>query len=60
MAIWLHLKEGAKLVDDKMRKLLLTNYAKVNAKRRERKVKKLQGTIWQLYQAGQYQQGDQI
>ena len=34
MALWLHLKEGSKLVDDKLRVKLHTNYADMDAKRR--------------------------
>jgi len=32
MALWLHLKEGSKLVDDKLRVKLHTNYADMDAK----------------------------
>jgi len=60
MAIWLNLKEGSKLVDDKLRQKLLANYATVDAKRRTRKLNKIRGTVRQLYQTGNYNEGEQL
>ena len=60
MAIWLNLKEGSQLVDDKLRKKLLTNYAAVDAKRRTKKLSKVRGTVRQLFQTGQYVEGEQL
>jgi hypothetical protein len=60
MALWLLLKDAATRVDDKLRKTLLVNYAKINLQRRQKKVTKLRGTVRQLYENGQYQLGDQI
>lgn len=49
MAIWLNLKDATKLVDEKLRSTLLTNFAKVTAARRAKKMSKLKGTVRQLY-----------
>jgi hypothetical protein len=60
MAIWLHLKEGAKLVDDKLKTKLHIAYAELDNKRRSRKLNKLKGTVRQLYQNGQFAEGENL
>jgi len=60
MALWLHLKEGSKLVDDKLLAKLQANYAAVDAQRRSKKLTKIKGTVRQLYQNGLYDEGDQL
>jgi hypothetical protein len=60
MAIWLILKDGAKLVDDKLRAKLLSNYAALNAKRRSKKLNKIRGMVRQLYQNGQFKEGEDL
>jgi len=60
MAIWLNLKEGSKLVDDKLRAKLQTAYAELDNKRRTRKLTKLRGTVRQLYQNGQFAEGEHL
>jgi len=60
MAIWLHLKDGSKLVDDKLRTKLYTAYAELDNKRRARKLTKIKGTVRQLYQNGQFDEGDDL
>lgn len=60
MAAWLHLKDGTKLVDDKLRAKLLANYAAVINKRREKRVSRLKGTVRQLYQDGNFEAGEEL
>ena len=60
MAIWLNLKDASRLVDDKLRKTLSTNYANVDAARRAKKVSRIKGTVRQLYREGQFNAGDQL
>ncbi len=60
MAIWLNLKDGAKLVDDKLRTKLLSNYAELDDKRRSKKLHKIRGTVRQLYQNGQFAEGEDL
>ena len=60
MAIWLHLKEGSKLVDDKLRNKLHTAYAELDNKCRSRKLTKIKGTVRKLYQNGQFAEGDDL
>jgi hypothetical protein len=60
MAMWLTLKEGAKLVDDKLRVKLLANYADIDSKRRTKKLHKIAGTVRQLYQNGQFDEGEEL
>ena len=60
MAIWLNLKAASKTVDDKLRATIATNYAKVEAERRSKKMARLKGTVRQLYSEGQYQAGDKL
>jgi hypothetical protein len=60
MAVWLNLKEGSQQLDERFKSKLLANYASVDAKRRARRVARLKGTVRQLYQAGDYQAGDQL
>ena len=60
MAIWLNLKEGSKLVDDKLWQKLPANYAAVDAKRRTKKLTKIRGTVRQLFQTGKYNEGEQL
>jgi hypothetical protein len=60
MALYLHLQDGAKLLDDKLKMKIQANYADVDAKRRSRKMAKLRGTVRQLFQAGDYQEGEKL
>jgi len=60
MAVWLNLKEGSKLVDEKLRRKLQANYAEIDAKRRTKKLNKVRGTVRQLYQNGQFHEGEQL
>jgi hypothetical protein len=60
MAIWLNLKEGSTRVDDKLRAKLQTAYAELDNKRRTRKLTKLRGTVRQLYQNGQFAEGEHL
>jgi hypothetical protein len=60
MALYLNLQEGVKLLDDKLKMKIQSNYADLDAKRRTRKVAKLRGTVRQLFQAGEYQEGEQL
>jgi len=60
MAIWLNLKAASKTVDDKLRATIATNYAKIEAERRSKKMARLKGTVRQLYSEGQYQAGDKL
>ncbi len=43
MALWLYLKEGSKLVDDKLKLKIHDNYANVDAKRRSKSLEKSVG-----------------
>jgi hypothetical protein len=60
MAIWLNLKDGAKLVDDKLRTKLLGNYSELDNKRRLKKLTKIRGTVRQLYQTGKFDEGEDL
>ena len=60
MAIFLNLQEGIKLVDDKLKTKLQSNFADLDAKRRSKRVAKLRGTVRQLYQAGAYNEGEKL
>lgn len=60
MAIWMNLKDGAKLVDEKLRTKLLANYAELDNKRRSKKLNKIRGTVRQLYQNGQFAEGEDL
>jgi hypothetical protein len=60
MALWLNLKEGSESVDDKLRIKIHANYADVDAKRRAKKLGKLKGTVRQLYQRGQFEEGETL
>jgi hypothetical protein len=60
MAMWLMLKENSKLVDDKLRAKLFTNYAELDLKRRTKKLNKIKGTVRQLYQNGQFAEGENL
>jgi hypothetical protein len=60
MALWLHLKEGSKLVDDKLRLKIHANYADIDAKRRSKKLGKIRGTVRQLYETGKFEEGEQL
>jgi len=60
MALYYHLQDATKVVDEKLKGKILANFAAVDAKRRARRVAKLKGTVRQLYQAGKYQAGDQL
>jgi hypothetical protein len=60
MAVWLHLKEKSKLVDEKLRAIIFANFAKVNAERRAKKMSRLKGTVRQLYSQGHFLEGDQL
>jgi hypothetical protein len=60
MALWLHLKDASKQVDDKMRAKLHANYAAADTKRRDKKLAKIKGTVRQLYHDGNYSDGDKL
>jgi hypothetical protein len=60
MALWLNLQQGSKSVDDKLRMKIQANYAAVDAKRRTKKLGKLKGTVRQLYQRGQFEEGENL
>ena len=60
MAIHLHLIEAAKMVDEKLKTKIIANFAEVDAKRRAKRVAKMKGTVRQLYQAGDFQAGEQL
>jgi hypothetical protein len=60
MAIWLHLKDGSKMVDDKLRAILFKNYAKIDSERRAKKVSRLKGTVRQLFSEGHFSAGEQL
>ncbi len=60
MAIWLNLKDAFKSVDEKLRAQITTNFAKVDAERRAKKVAKLKGTVRQLYSEGHFKAGDKL
>lgn len=60
MAVWLNLKEGSKMVDEKLRGVLSKNYAKVDGERRAKKVARLKGTVRQLYSDGQFTAGERL
>jgi len=60
MALWLILKEGSKLVDDKLLAKLKANYAAVDEQRRSKKLSKIKGTVRQLYQNGLFAEGEQL
>ena len=59
MALWLHLKNNSKQVDDKLKVKLHANFAEIDNKRRT-KVAKLKGTVHQLYLAGQFEGGEKL
>ena len=60
MAIHLHLLDAAKLVDEKLKTKIIANFAEVDAKRHAKRMAKVKGTVRQLYQAGEYQAGEQL
>jgi len=60
MALWLHLKDSSKLVDEKLRAKLNANYTAIDTQRREKKLAKLKGTVRQLYQDGNVSDGDKL
>jgi hypothetical protein len=60
MALWLHLKAGSKLLDEKLRLKILANYAELDAKRRSKKIGKIRGTVRLLYENGQFEEGDKL
>jgi hypothetical protein len=60
MAIWLNLKDGVKLVDDKLRTKLMGNYSELDNKRRLKKLTKIHGTVRQLYQNGKFDEGENL
>jgi hypothetical protein len=60
MALWLHLKEAAKALNEKLRAKLIANYTVQDNKRRNRKLAKIRGTVRQLYETGDYDAGDQL
>jgi hypothetical protein len=60
MALWLHLKAGSKLLDEKLRLKILANYAELDAKRRSKKIGKIRGTVRLLYENGQFEEGNKL
>jgi hypothetical protein len=60
MALWLHLKAGLKLLDEKLHLKILANYADLDAKRRSKKIGKIHGTVRLLYENGQFEEGETL
>ena len=54
------MKENSKHLDDKLKAKLHASFAEVDNKRRAKKLAKVKGTVRQLYQTGQYDEGDKL
>jgi len=61
MALWFHLREASKSVDEKLKAQITKNYyAKVDEERRATKLARFKGTVQQLYNDGQIITGEQL
>lgn len=60
MASWLTLQENSHQIDEKMKQKLIENYIRMNSDKRTRRLKKLKGTVRQLYTEGEMEQADAL